>query len=214
MEYVAKVIIVGDSKVGKTSLISRYVDNKFSLQPEVTVGIESSIVNVDLKDESRLKLQLWDTAGQERYRSLTFHYFKGTMAVLLVFDLSDVSTFENLEKWLRMIKAHSLKEAVIFLIGNKCDLERRAVSKERAEGFAREHMLEYFETSCKESKNVRTVIQFLATRVKETFYSKSLQRELSVYSFGDEGFTDKKVVKLDFFQQRSLELSKRNKCSC
>lgn len=131
-DLIFKTVIIGDSGVGKSNLFTRYMQNSFNLNSKATVGVEFGAKKLKIKDKS-VKAQIWDTAGQERYKSITSAYYKGAKGALLVFDLTNKESFDNIDKWLRDIKNQGDPEIVISLIGNKLDLtEDRKVSYEDA----------------------------------------------------------------------------------
>ncbi len=165
--YIFKYIIVGDSAVGKSCLLLRFVEQKFIPLHDVTVGVEfcNKTLQVPSKDgsEKTIKVQIWDTAGQEQFRSITRSYYRGAAGALLVYDVTNRSSFEALEGWLKDMLAGVGMEAspngvsgmVIMLVGNKTDLEhKRKVSREEGEQFARDHGLLFIETSAKDNLNV------------------------------------------------------------
>lgn len=158
-----KVILIGDSAVGKTSILTRFSDHNFSNNFISTVGIDFKVKKVK-RDKRKVKLQIWDTAGQERYRTITAAFYRGTSAFLVVFDVTQMSTFVNVRTWLNQITANTDKDShVIVLVGNKGDLEdHRQVPKETAQQLADELGVRYFETSAKSGDNVTEVFHHVA----------------------------------------------------
>jgi small GTP-binding protein len=150
-----KFIVIGSSGVGKTAILRRLVDNVFSTDRQSTIGVEFLATTIDV-DGQTVKLQIWDTAGQERFRSIAKAYFRSAIGVILVFDLSDRKTFDDLGHWLTDIHALCDPNAVVTLIGNKLDLvEQRKVSTGEAESFASVHQLTYLETSALGGDNIQ-----------------------------------------------------------
>lgn len=152
--YLFKYIIIGDSAVGKSCLLLQFTDKRFQPVHDLTIGVEfgARMINIDSK---QIKLQIWDTAGQESFRSITRSYYRGAAGALLVYDITRRDTFTHLTTWLDDARQHSNSNMVIMLIGNKTDLdERRAVTREEGEQFAREHGLIFMETSAKTAANV------------------------------------------------------------
>ena len=148
-----KLILIGDSTVGKTNLLTQYVDEKFSPNNISTIGIEFKNKIIELKDGRKFRLQIWDTSGQEKFMSLTKNYFRGCNAALFVFDVTNHTSFDNIPKWLDLYKDVNGENSKIVLIGNKIDLGDREVDEKEAEDFAKERDLQYFELSAKENKD-------------------------------------------------------------
>ncbi|KAM1398079.1 hypothetical protein ACFX2I_015580 [Malus domestica] len=135
-DYLFKVVLIGDSGVGKSNLLSRFTRNEFSLESKSTIGVEFATRSIHV-DENIVKAQIWDTAGQERYRAITSAYYRGAVGALLVYDVTRHVTFENVERWLNELRDHTDSIIVIMLVGNKADLRHlRAVSVEDAKAFA------------------------------------------------------------------------------
>jgi len=129
-DMIFKVVLIGDSGVGKTNLLSRYLKNEFYFDSKTTVGVEFGAKRMEIEGV-KIKAQIWDTAGQERFRSITNAYYKGAKGALLVYDVTRRDTFDNINKWVPELKASGDKEVTIILVGNKCDLEsERQVSTE------------------------------------------------------------------------------------
>eukprot|EP00596_Hydrurales_sp_CCMP1899_P007343 CAMPEP_0119034278 /NCGR_PEP_ID=MMETSP1177-20130426/1279_1 /TAXON_ID=2985 /ORGANISM="Ochromonas sp, Strain CCMP1899" /LENGTH=197 /DNA_ID=CAMNT_0006991603 /DNA_START=207 /DNA_END=800 /DNA_ORIENTATION=+ len=162
-----KLLMIGDSGVGKTCLLLRYANDSFSPTFITTIGIDFKIKNIQL-DSKRIKLQIWDTAGQERFRTITTSYFRGAQGILLVYDVTDRQTFVSIRNWVAQIQMHADVNVNKILIGNKCDIQdQRAVSFEEGETLAREYNIHFFETSAKQDMNVEKSFITIATDVKE-----------------------------------------------
>ena len=146
-----KIILVGDASVGKTNLLTQYVDEKFTENNISTVGIEFKNKIIELKNGRKIRLQIWDTSGQEKFMSLTKNYFRGCNLALFVFDVTNKASFDDIQMWLDSFKDVNGEKSKRVLIGNKIDLENRVVEKEEAENFAKENDLQYFEISVKEN---------------------------------------------------------------
>lgn len=161
--YLFKYIIIGDTGVGKSCLLLQFTDKRFRTDHDLTIGVEfgARLINIDQK---QVKLQIWDTAGQESFRSITRSYYRGATGALLVYDISRRDTFHHLERWLNEARTNANPHMVIMLIGNKNDLERREVSYEEGEQFAKEHDLIFKETSAKTAANVEEA--FIGTAQK------------------------------------------------
>eukprot|EP00012_Vannella_robusta_P009819 CAMPEP_0206191448 /NCGR_PEP_ID=MMETSP0166-20121206/5373_1 /ASSEMBLY_ACC=CAM_ASM_000260 /TAXON_ID=95228 /ORGANISM="Vannella robusta, Strain DIVA3 518/3/11/1/6" /LENGTH=216 /DNA_ID=CAMNT_0053607763 /DNA_START=44 /DNA_END=694 /DNA_ORIENTATION=+ len=164
-DYLFKVVLIGDSGVGKSNLLSRFTRNEFNLESKSTIGVEFATRSIPV-DSKTIKAQIWDTAGQERYRAITSAYYRGAVGALLVYDISKQVTFENVERWLNELRDHADSNIVIMLVGNKSDLKHlRAVSTEEAAQFAEKHGLSFIETSALESTNVEEAFQQILTEI-------------------------------------------------
>jgi small GTP-binding protein len=138
-DYIYKIVLIGDSGVGKSNILSRYLSDSFSFDSKATVGVEFGSKNIKI-EEDIIKVQIWDTAGQERYKSITNAYYKGAKGALLVFDLTRKSSFDSIDKWVTDLKANGDEKISIILIGNKSDLEEnRQVTQEEAASKAEQH---------------------------------------------------------------------------
>ena len=150
----ASVVLIGDSGVGKSNLLSRFTRDEFNLESKSTIGVEFATKSIKTEGKT-IKAQIWDTAGQERYRAITSAYYRGAVGALLVYDISKANTFENCERWLKELRDHADANIVIMLVGNKSDLRHiRAVSPEAALQFAEKHELAFMETSALDSTHV------------------------------------------------------------
>jgi small GTP-binding protein len=154
--YVLKFIIVGNSSVGKSNILSKFTDKRFQSSYDITIGVEFATKMIS-RQNIVYKLQIWDTAGQEAFRSITRSYYRGTIGCLLVYDISQRETFDILHEWLGDLKKYCDPSITIALIGNKVDLiEKRVVTKEEGEKFAKDNNLLFFETSAKTGENIET----------------------------------------------------------
>lgn len=130
------VVLIGDSGVGKSNLLSRFTRNEFNLESKSTIGVEFATRSIQV-DNKTIKAQIWDTAGQERYRAITSAYYRGAVGALLVYDIAKHLTYENVERWLKELRDHADQNIVIMLVGNKSDLRHlRAVPTDEARAFA------------------------------------------------------------------------------
>ncbi|XP_059480916.1 ras-related protein Rab-37-like isoform X1 [Neocloeon triangulifer] len=151
---VHKTILLGDSGVGKTSLLVQFDTGTFKMgtfSATVGIGFSSKIVTVD---EEMVKLQIWDTAGQERFRSVTHAYYRDAHALLLLYDVTNKTSFDNIRAWLGEIREYAQDDVVILLLGNKADCENRKIRREEGERLAREYNVIFLETSAKSGLNV------------------------------------------------------------
>ena len=162
-----KVILVGDSGVGKTCLLSMYV--KGICGPTIpTIAVEFCTKEIELNDGAKIKVQLWDTAGQERFKSLAMTYYRKAFGILLLFDVTKRSSFIACKNYLEEVRLNSDKNCVIYLIGNKIDLsKKRQISKEEAELFAQKEKIKYIETSAIKNIKVSDVFNSLLNDIYE-----------------------------------------------
>lgn len=153
-DYLFKLLLIGDSGVGKTCVLFRFSEDAYSSTFISTIGIDFKIRTIDL-DGKRIKLQIWDTAGQERFRTITTAYYRGAMGIMLVYDITNEKSFDNIRNWIRNIEEHASSDVEKMIIGNKCDMnDRRKISKERGSALALEYNVKFMETSAKSSVNV------------------------------------------------------------
>ncbi|KAA0202053.1 hypothetical protein HAZT_HAZT003581 [Hyalella azteca] len=151
-----QIVLIGDSGVGKSNLLSRFTRNEFNLESKSTIGVEFATRSIEV-DGKTIKAQIWDTAGQERYRAITSAYYRGAVGALLVYDIAKQLTYSNVERWLKELRDHADQNIVIMLVGNKSDLRHlRSVPTEEAKGFAEKEGLSFIETSALDSTNVET----------------------------------------------------------
>ncbi|KAG6483772.1 ras-related protein RABA5d-like [Zingiber officinale] len=185
-EYLFKVVIIGDSAVGKSNLLSRYARNEFNLHSKATIGVEFQTQSMDI-DGKEVKAQIWDTAGQERFRAVTSAYYRGAFGTLLVYDISRRSSFDSIARWLDELNTHSDTTIMRMLVGNKCDLETlREVSIEEGKALAEAEGLFFIETSALDSTNVKTAFEIVIKEIynnvsRKVLNSDSYKAALSVH---------------------------------
>ncbi|KAF8404636.1 hypothetical protein HHK36_009524 [Tetracentron sinense] len=178
IDYVFKVVLIGDSAVGKSQILSRFARNEFTLDSKATIGVEFQTRTLVIQHKS-VKAQIWDTAGQERvllwYRAVTSAYYRGAVGAMLVYDITKRQTFDHIPRWLEELRGHADKNIVIILIGNKSDLEnQRAVPTEDAKEFAQKEELFFLETSALESTNVESAFLTVLTEIFNIMNKKNL----------------------------------------
>lgn len=170
-----KIGLVGESGVGKSCLLVRWVDNDFFTEDDkYTIGVDYKFKSVTVKDKN-VKLQIYDTAGQERFRTVTASFYRGAHGILLVYDITEKESFgTRVEEWLKEIKNYTPDNTPIVFVGNKCDLSdtKRSVDRAAAVAFAEKHSLKYIETSAKDGTNVNEAFMLLAERIVEVKYNK------------------------------------------
>jgi small GTP-binding protein len=165
-DYIFKAIVIGQSGVGKTTLIKRYVHNMFTADHYTTIGVDFQIKEIEVKGKC-VKLQLWDTAGQERFHSIAVSYFRGANAFMLVFALDDLRSYERLPYWMNQVEEHKVSYSI--LVGNKCDVENPVVTEEMVQAFLKTypHMV-YIRASAKTGQSVeeafRNIVEALVSK--------------------------------------------------
>ena len=170
--YEFKIILLGDSGVGKTSLLSRYMEEGYLDNRPCTINVDFRIKSLKIDQNTSAKVTIWDTCGQERFKSMTYRYFKDAQGIILLFDVGDKRSFNNLNKWLEEIENNIEQEDIsIILVGNKIDLEFRNVSTEEGKNFAKFYNLLYCETSSKEGRNVEMAFEMVTKDIisKKTY---------------------------------------------
>ncbi|KAG5525760.1 hypothetical protein RHMOL_Rhmol11G0183200 [Rhododendron molle] len=188
-DYLFKVVLIGDSGVGKSNLLSRFTRNEFCLESKSTIGVEFATRTLQVEGRT-VKAQIWDTAGQERYRAITSAYYRGALGALLVYDVTKPTTFENISRWLKELRDHADSNINIMLIGNKTDLKHlRAVATEDAQGFAEKEGLSFIETSALEATNVEKAFQTILSEIYRIISKKNLSSESSAPASIKEGRT-------------------------
>ena len=162
-EYVIKILTLGDSGVGKTSIIQKFVNDKFNQNMLSTIGVDFQSKEIIINN-TKIKLKIWDTTGQERFKTLTSQYYNGADGALLIFDVTNKESFERINFWMNELnEKKKLNELGLLLIGNKIDLnEKRNVKKEEAEEFAKEYNINYYETSALQNINIKNIINDIA----------------------------------------------------
>ncbi|KAF7664918.1 hypothetical protein LDENG_00162240 [Lucifuga dentata] len=176
-DYLFKVVLIGDSGVGKSNLLSRFTRNEFNLESKSTIGVDIQV------DGKTIKAQIWDTAGQERYRAITSAYYRGAVGALLVYDIAKHLTYENVERWLKELRDHADNNIVIMLVGNKSDLRHlRAVPTDEARAFSEKNTLSFIETSALDSTNVEEAFKNILTEI----YRIVSQKQITDKSAHDE----------------------------
>ncbi|KAK9110736.1 hypothetical protein Sjap_018796 [Stephania japonica] len=174
IDYVFKTVLIGDSAVGKSQILSRFARNEFSVDSKATIGVEFQTRTLEIEHKS-VKAQIWDTAGQERYRAVTSAYYRGAVGALLVYDITKRQSFDHVPRWLDELRGHADKNIVIMLIGNKSDLENdRAVPSEDAKEFAEKEGVFFMETSALEATNVETAFLTVLTAIFNIVNRKNL----------------------------------------
>ncbi|ONK76874.1 uncharacterized protein A4U43_C02F750 [Asparagus officinalis] len=173
-DYLFKIVLIGDSGVGKSNILSRFTRNEFCLESKSTIGVEFATRTLQIEGKT-IKAQIWDTAGQERYRAITSAYYRGAVGALLVYDITKRQTFENVLRWLRELRDHADSNIVIMMAGNKSDLNHlRAVSPDDAQVLAEKEGLSFLETSALEALNIENAFHTILTEIYHIISKKAL----------------------------------------
>jgi len=173
-DYLFKVVLIGDSGVGKSNLLSRFTRNEFNLESKSTIGVEFATKSIQC-DGKTIKAQIWDTAGQERYRAITSAYYRGAVGALLVYDISKRISYDNVSRWLKELRDHADQNIVIMLVGNKKDLRHlRQVTTDEAKAFCEQHKLFFIETSALSDNNVTKAFETILKEIYRLISQKTV----------------------------------------
>jgi small GTP-binding protein len=165
-DFSLKIVVVGDSGVGKTCLLLKYIRDVFDPDTQTTLGVEFMTKIVET-EKHRIQLQLWDTAGQELFRSVTRGYYRGAAGAFICFDLTQHDTFDHVGRWLHDVKEVARSDVVAVLIGNKSDLgDKRDVTSEEAQAFATANKMLYFETSAKTGDQLNESVDGIVEKIE------------------------------------------------
>mmetsp|Transcript_6197 Transcript_6197/g.9681 ORF Transcript_6197/g.9681 Transcript_6197/m.9681 type:complete len:222 (-) Transcript_6197:57-722(-) len=172
-DHLVKLLLIGDSGVGKSSLLIKFADDKFSPHISQTIGMDFKVKMLNLGGR-RVKLQIWDTAGQERFHTITQQYYRNAMGIILVYDVTNEESFANIRRWAAQIAAHGEEGADRMLLGNKADFEppKRVVDASRGKALADEYGIPFMETSAKEGSNVEEAFIAIADSVRVRLQAK------------------------------------------
>ena len=169
-EFMYKILLLGDSSVGKTCILTRYSENTFQEDHLATIGLDFKQKIVNLDNGKTVKVQIWDTAGQDRFKSITKNYYKGAHGIILIYDVTTRKTFDNVRKWIDTIKEEVSDKVNVILVGNKIDNnDNRKVTTEEGQEIANEYKLPFYETSAKTGDNINKAFNDLITRVVDVF---------------------------------------------
>ena len=190
-EYLFKILLIGNSNVGKSSLFLRFVDEIWKENFVPTIGVDFKIKSIKI-DNKIIKLQIWDTAGQERFKSILSSYYKGANGILLLYDITNVNSFKSLSNWLIDIEKNSSKNVKKILIGNKCDLnELRKIPINKGKEFADTYNMKFIETSAKNNVNINECFNILGKELLNNIDLKSNKKEKIFHLKDDENIIDK-----------------------
>ena len=170
-DYLFKVIIIGDSGVGKSCILLRFADASYTDSYISSIGVDFKIKTIEI-DGKIVKLQIWDTAGQERFRTITSSYYRGAHGIIITYDITDKQSFLNVRRWLEEVHRHAFDNVNKLIVGNKCDLvTRRVVSIEEGNDMCRELNIPFVETSAKNSIGVTEAFETMAREIKKRLYN-------------------------------------------
>jgi len=207
-DYLFKIVLIGDSGVGKSNLLTRFTKNEFNLESKTTIGVEFATKTMSAEGKV-IKAQIWDTAGQERYRAITSAYYRGAVGALLMYDITKYQTFANVEKWFEELKNNAEPSIVVMLVGNKSDLKPlRAVSQEEATAFAEKHGIAFIETSALDSSNVELAFHKVITEIYQNLSKRAAAGE------GGSGkvLGDGDVIRIEKEKKEDVEKKKSGCC--
>jgi Ras-related protein Rab-1A len=178
-DYLFKLLIIGDSGVGKSCLLLRYTEDTFTESYISTIGVDFKINHIEV-DGKNIKLQIWDTAGQERFRTITNSYYRGAHGIIIVYDVTDPESFQNIKQWLNEIKHYAMDNVCKILVANKCDkVDKRIVTTFSGEEYAQSIDIDYIETSAKNCHNVDKMFYNIAKQIKTHMKEKLITSNIS-----------------------------------
>jgi len=175
-DYIFKILLLGDSSVGKTCFLLRYSDDTFTENHISTIGLDYRFKLVNLENDKKVKLQIWDTAGQDRFRAITKNYYKGAHGIILIYDVTNISTFNNIKSWVSQIRENTTEKIKIALVGNKIDEEDiRKISNDEGQKLADEYDLKFFESSAKKNLRVSEVFNYITEEINNQNIKKEIE---------------------------------------
>ena len=175
-DYIFKILLLGDSSVGKTCFLLRYSDDTFTENHISTIGLDYRFKLVNLENDKKVKLQIWDTAGQDRFRAITKNYYKGAHGIILIYDVTNITTFNNIKSWVSQIRENTTEKIKIALVGNKIDEEDlRKISFDEGQKLATEYDLKFFESSAKKNLRVSEVFNYITEEINNQNIKKEIE---------------------------------------
>ena len=212
-DHLYKIIIIGDTSVGKTALLSKYLKGVFPTSPLSTVATEFATKIIQIKEGGYIKAQIWDTAGQEKYKSITFHHYKKSVGGLIVYDITKRSSYDNVKNWYNDLITLGEKGCIIALVGNKLDLierneRKREVSKSEAQAYADENHMLFFETSAYNGNNINDIFEELL----QTIYTE--RRKIPELKERDQILESQNIINLKNQKERNNNETSNDECEC
>ena len=207
--YLLKYIIIGNSGVGKSNILLRYAHDQFNDEFKTTVGVEFGAKNIEI-NKKRFRIQIWDTAGQENFRSITRAYYKNSVCACIVYDITNRTSFEEIQSWLTDCKKQTPKTIELVLIGNKSDLEKdRKVTFEEGKAYAEKNNMLFMETSAKTGANIKKVFEMSCKKIDENISN-------DVYDLSNDACGIREGIKCDTFviNENTVFDEKKNKKKC
>jgi len=210
-DHLYKIIIIGDTSVGKTAILSKYLKGVFPTSPLSTVATEFATKIIQIKEGGYIKAQIWDTAGQEKYKSITYHHYRKSVGGIIVYDITKKSTFDNVKNWYEDLINLGEKGCVIALVGNKLDLierneRKREVSKAEAQGYADDNHMLFFETSAYNGNNINDIFEELL----QTIYTE--RRKIPELKERDNILESQNVINLQ--DKKEKKQNQDDDCEC
>lgn len=175
--YLTKITIVGDTNVGKTNILKRFINGSFDVESTSTIGVDFYTKMVELNNGEMMKVLLWDTAGQEKYRAITSQYYRNSRGIIIVYDVSDEVSFKNVPSWIETIKNSSLIDVnniKLLLIGNKSDKPNRAISYEDGRSLAEKHQMMFLETSALKNYNIESAFNQIIDKIATSIINSNI----------------------------------------
>ena len=176
-DYIFRVCIIGDAGVGKTSILTRYCDDVFRENYVNTIGVDFRVITLK-RGESTSKIHVWDTAGQERFKSISVNYFRNAHGFIFVYDVTNRTSFENLSNWIKLASGCNNNAMINFIIGNKCDSNKREVQSDEGREYAECKNMVFLETSALNSYNIKYLFEYLEDRLVQ-YYSRNSYKSLN-----------------------------------
>ena len=210
-DHLYKIIIIGDTCVGKTAILSKYLKGVFPTSPLSTVATEFATKIIQIKEGGYIKAQIWDTAGEEKYKSITFHHYKKSVGGLIVYDITKRSSFDNVKNWYNDLISLGEKGCIIALVGNKLDLverneRKREVSFEEAQAYAEDNHMLFFETSAYNGNNINDIFEELL----QTIYTE--RRKIPELKERDKMLENQNIINLKDKKEKNQNIN--DDCEC
>ena len=190
-----KILLLGDSSVGKSCLLLRYCEDSFQESHLTTIGLDFRLKKITLDDNRKIKVQIWDTAGEDRFRAITKNYYRGANGILLLYDVTDQGSFDRIREWIDIIKEETSEGIIIYLVANKIDLKnKRIITNADGKKISEEYKISYFETSAKASIGVNEVFESLVKEMDD-YYLTSHKEQIETIHLNKKEKNKKRCCK-------------------